>query len=290
VSTSSTATYNASNALAIYYTASPGSISLYIDNVSVTQQVSTATVNVNQIQVGGVADQGLTLLTLDTSAAPPTTNASDSALLGSMYFDTTAGELECYGSSGWGGCGASPNVSANLIPEYSGAVLDGTNWGSNDIGTLTSDLCSNTGSLTVNTGLCATSGQSYNYYAWTSPQATSQTYSIYVRYQLPATFKSFSASNYPQLTGYTTNTTNSGLGTNLPDGVQFSMYDQSGNECGGQVWTVTSSGTTWQSATMTSLSGCTFAASNTITFRIDMTSYNNSYAYASNLSFLTVGK
>ena len=36
----------------------------------------------------------------------------------------------------------SPNVGVNLIPEYAGAVLNGSIWPGNNVGTLTSDICS----------------------------------------------------------------------------------------------------------------------------------------------------
>ena len=51
-------------------------------------------------QIGGTAGSGLTLLTLDTAAAAH--HFYHPALLGSMYYDTTAGALQCYGSGGWG--------------------------------------------------------------------------------------------------------------------------------------------------------------------------------------------
>jgi hypothetical protein len=227
---------------------------------------------------------------------------------GSMYFDTTAQELECYGSSGWGACGAAPNVSVNLVPEYAGAVLDGSKWGSNDIGTLTSDICSNTtgSSLTINTAICSNTGDDYNYYGWTTPQANDQSYSLYVRYQLPATFKNFYANSGTgsiQLAARTTSLTSSG-GSGLADGVQYSMWyvNTSTNtltQCGSTT-TVLTSTNAWTSTTLggSGAQTCTVTGGTTggittntiLLFKIDMTANSNSTAYVSNLTFQTIGK
>ena len=108
-----------------------------------------------------------------------------------MYYDTTLGELQCYEADGWGACGASPDNIVTISPEYTNAVMHGTG-----VGTMTSDLCSDT--LNINDGssgqptICGTD-ETYNFYKWTSPQASTQTYSIYVTYQLPDTFKDFSS-------------------------------------------------------------------------------------------------
>jgi hypothetical protein len=304
VSTSNTPT--SANGFAIYQSSATSGQTLTIDNLSVTQQVASA-LNVSQVQIGGVSGQGLTLLTVDTSAAAPSGNTTiNPALYGSIYYDTTLNALECYGSGGWGECGASPNVGVNLIPEYSGAVLDGSIWNGNDIGTLTSDICSNTGgALSLNTTVCSNSGDDYNYYAWTSPQSVNQTYSIYDRYQLPATFKSFATNNTISLTGRTTSTTGTqATGNNLNDGIQYSMYyinSSTGKltQCGSTT-TINSSTNTWSTTALTVSGGdnaCLASnvaggiTSNTIlTFKIDVTANNNSNAYVSNLSFLTIGK
>src|SRR6185436_17062330 len=111
-----------------------------------------------------------TLLTLDSYAAAPATGTGaniNTSLLGSLYYDTTIGKIQCYEAKGCGSCGNSPNNSANLIAEYPGAVLNGTG-----IGTMTANLCANSGTLSggsaiqPDASLCG-SGELFNYYRWT---------------------------------------------------------------------------------------------------------------------------
>jgi len=306
--TSTSNTPTAANAFAVYSLTTGRTF--YVDNLSIVPQTTSTPLNVSQVQIGGTAGSGLTLLTLDTAAAPPTTSTTTSALLGSMYYDTTAGALQCYGSGGWGACGVSPNIGVNLIPEYAGAVLDGSkSVGGNNIGTMTSGLCS--GSIIVpgntnglNTSICPNASDDYNYYAWTSPQASSQTYSIYVRYQMPATFKTFANATTVMLTGRTTSTASNG-GSGIANGVQFSMYyidsvNGQIKQCGSSPTTVTTAVNTWNATSLnTNPQTCIYnssslpggiAANSIVVFKIDVTSSGKSTAYASNLSFLTIGK
>jgi hypothetical protein len=164
----------------------------------------------------------------------------------------------------------------NLIPEYTGAVLNGTG-----VGTMIADLCSGSSRLNINATVCG-STEDYNYYRWTSPQATNQTYSVYLRYQLPATFKNFADQNTITLTARTSSTSDGS--------VAFTMYKPDGTLCGTST-TVTSSANTWQTV---SLGGdettCSLAANNIVLFKIDVTARNNAFVYASNLSFLTKGQ
>jgi len=265
---------------------------LFVDNMSIVAQVTTATATTAQLRVGGSNGQGLTLLTVDSFAGRPTTSTTAvNSLLGSMYYDTTLGKMQCYESSGWGYCGASPDVAVNLVPEYNGAVLDGAAYGTNNIGSLTSDLCANTGAFTstnaINSSLCA-SGELYNYYTWTTIQPTSQSYSMFIRYQLPATYKSISSTSPVTLTARSTDVTTPGTGSALPNGVKFSMYDNTGAQCGSTQ--TLGSANAWTSLQITSLSGCTLAANTIVMFKIDVTATNGSSAYASNLSFLVKGQ
>jgi hypothetical protein len=287
--TSTSNTPTAANAFAVYSLTTGRTF--YVDNMSIVPQTTSTPLNVSQVQIGGTAGSGLTLLTLDTAAAPPTTSTTTSALLGSMYYDTTAGALQCYGSGGWGACGVSPNVGVNLIPEYAGAVLNGSIWPGNNVGTLTSDICSY--SLNINRVapaevVCSGTTDDYNYYRWTSPQANSQTYGIFVRSQLPATFKTFGSDI--SLKGRTTSTA-SNAGSGVANGVRFSMFRANGTQCGATT-TVTTATNTWATGSilMSTANACGFTAGEVVTFRIDVTSSNKSIAYASNLSFLTIGK
>ncbi len=254
----------------------------WIDNLSVT--ILSATSSPPNVQIGGGLYGGApTLFTLDSSATNPVSNGN-TALLGSMYYNTTSGRIQCYEAKGWGTCGASPDNYVNLVPEFAGAVLDGTG-----IGTLTSDFCANqTGVLAVNSTLCGT-GQALNFYKWTSPQATQQTYSIYVTYQLPAAFKQFQSDNTVQLTARTDSTTN-GI-------VTYQMYRSEGGaltSCGTET-TVTSSANTWQTVgvngnELTSCGFSTTSANNFAIFQINVKAKSNANVYVGTLSFTTNGQ
>jgi hypothetical protein len=251
-----------------------------IDNVSVVNQNSTGTSNVGGLKVGGAVSQGLTLFTLDTYAANPFTGANTS-LAGSMYFDTTSNKIQCYDGASWGACGAAPNGIVTLTPEYAGAVLNGTG-----IGTMTSDFCANSGALTVGT-LCNTN-DARNFYKWTSPQGTAQTYNVYVTYKLPPTFKQF-VSGTTTMTGLVDNTTNAAL--------RYAVFKSTGSaitSCSALSTVVgagTGSANTWTTGTAGVLGGttdpatCGFAAGNNVIFQIQVSANSNANAYAENLNF-----
>jgi hypothetical protein len=152
-----------------------------------------------------------------------------------------------------------------------------------DIGTITSDLCSDT--LNINDGsasqptICGTN-ETYNFYKWTTSESTDQTRSIFVTYQLPATFKSF-VSGSTSLMGRTDSTNAD---------VSYQIYRDNGSgltSCG----TVSvSSGTqsTWQTGAAiggADPSTCGFTAGDSILFRINLTSKSDANAYVSNLGF-----
>jgi hypothetical protein len=246
----------------------------YVDTFSMTL-ASPTTPNV---QIGGGSNGGpVSLLTLDRAASAPIASNND-AFLGSMYYDTTLGKLQCYEADGWGACGSSPDVVVTISPEYTNAVMHGTG-----VGTMTSDICSD--SLDINDVqnppvICNTN-ETYNFYKWTSPQANDQTYSIYVSYQLPDTFKQF-ASGQTSVTGRTDSTNAT---------VQYSIYrsDASGlTACGGTKAVSTGASTAWnkvQADGAIDPSTCGFAAGSSILFKIDMKAKQNASAYVSNLNF-----
>ncbi|HSW98756.1 MAG TPA: hypothetical protein VLF71_02880 [Candidatus Saccharimonadales bacterium] len=255
-----------------------------IDNVSVVQQNSSGATNVGDLKVGGAVSQGLTLFTLDTYSATPF-SGSNASLAGSMYFDTSQGKIQCYDGSNWGACGAAPNTIVTLTPEYAGAVLDSAGVSTN-IGTMTSDFCANSAALTVGT-LCS-SGDARNFYKWTSPQGSLQSYSIFVTYKLPATFKSFVASS-TSLTGLVDNTTNAS--------VKYAIFKSTGSavtSCSATATVVgagTGSANTWTTGVAGTLSGstdpstCGFVAGNNIIFQITVQADNNASSYPENLNF-----
>ncbi len=264
----------------LYFTQASGSArTFYVDTVSMTLN-SNSTPNV---QIGGGINGGpTTLFTLDRGASAPVA-ANNDALLGSMYYDTTLGKLQCYEADGWGACGSSPDSIVTISPEFTNAVLHGTG-----VGTMTSDICSAT--LAINDGsngqptICG-SGETYNYYKWTSPQASAQTYSIYVTYQLPSNFKGFN-SGQTSLMGRTDNGSNGGSAT-----VQYQIYRNTGSglsACGLMTTVSTGTVTSWQTKTATGAadpSTCNFVPGNSVVFKIDVITSKNANAYVGNLNF-----
>jgi hypothetical protein len=239
----------------------------------------------NNVQVGGGIYGGApTLFTLDRSSGPPVANGN-TTYYGSMYYDTVTGRIQCYESDGWGACGSAPDNIITLTPEYTGAVLGdagnvaGAGATPAGVGTMTAEFCANqTGVLVVGT-LCG-SGISRNFYKWTSPQATTQTYSIYVSYKLPSTFKSFADANTMKLTAYTDSLTN---GT-----VDYQVFRSTGSavsSCGSST-TVTTSGSTWQQVSFGGdETACGFAGGEYIIFKINVNARSGANVYVENLDF-----
>ena len=238
--------------------------------------VNTDTANgATNVQVGDGNSSGTpTLLTLDKASSAPTVQ---SALLGSMYYDTTLGKVQCYEADGWGACGAAPDTFVTISPEYTNAVMNGT-----DIGTITSDLCSDTLNIndaTSGQNICGTN-ETYNFYRWTSAETTDQTRGIFVTYQLPSNFKGFVAGS-TSLMGKTNSSDSS---------VSYQIYRDHGSgltSCG-TVSVSTGTQSTWQKAAASGGSDpstCGFVAGDSILFRINLTAKNNAQAYVSNLGF-----
>lgn len=269
-------------------TAAASGRTFFIDTFSMNLSSSA----VPNVQIGGgLAGSPLTLFTVDRGASAPIA-ANNDALLGSMYYDTTLGKLQCYESDGWGACGSSPDNVITISPEYTNAVLHGTG-----VGTMTSDLCSDT--LNINDGtssqptICGTN-ETYNFYKWTSPQASAQTYSIYVTYQLPSTFKAF-ASGETSLMARTDNGPTTGTGT-----VQYSIFrNTSGStlaQCGSAITVSTGTSSSWSVGATTGSNGasdpsaCGFNAGDSIVFKIDTIANQNANAYVGNLNFIFTNK
>ena len=245
-----------------------------------TFSMTLATGSTPNVQIGGGVNGGpTTLFTLDKGASAPVSGDNE-ALLGSMYYDTSLGKLQCFEADGWGACGSSPDTVVTISPEYTNAVLHGTG-----VGTMASDLCSDT--LNINDGssgqpsICGTN-ETYNFYKWTSPQASAQTYSIYVTYQLPSNFNSF-ASGKTSIMGRTDSTNST---------VDYQVYRNdpaSGmTACGSPVAVSTGIAAAWQTGTANGLadpSTCAFTPGSSIVFKINVTASQNASAYVGNLNF-----
>lgn len=232
--------------------------------------------NSSNATIGNNSDSSTSLLTLDKGVSAP--SLSDPALLGSMYYDTTLGEVQCFEESGWGNCGASPDSFITLSPEYSNAVMNGA-----DIGTISSDLCSDTLNINdANNGeeICGTN-ETYNFYKWTSSESSTQTRSIYVTYQLPTNFKEFVAGS-TSLKGRTSSSDAS---------VSYQVYRDSDTgleSCSVEIPVSTGAQTSWQQALADNTDDpatCGFVAGDSILFRINLSAHNNGDAYVSNLNF-----
>jgi hypothetical protein len=239
---------------------------------------NTTTGGAANVQIGARTGSGTTLLTLDkVSSAPSITDSA--AFVGSMYYDTTIGKVQCYEADGWGACGSAPDNFVKINPEYANAVMNGT-----DIGTISSDLCSD--ALNINdsgagTTVCGTN-ETYNFYKWTSGEGSTQTRSIYVNYQLPSTFKAFIAGS-TSLKGRTDSSNSS---------VTYQVYkDHPGSalaSCGSAVSVSTGSQSTWQTGTASGSadpSNCSFVAGDSILIRINLSAHSNANAYTSTLGF-----
>ncbi len=268
-----------SQQLRITQTAGAATI-FYVDALTMTLSNN----NASNVQIGGANKGGpTTLLTLDRASTAPIA-ANNDAYLGSMYYDTTTGRIQCYEADGWGACGSAPDNIVNLNPEYAGAVLNGTG-----VGTMTTDFCGNGGGLTVNVALCA-SGEARNYYKWTSPQATQQTYSIYVTYQLPATFKAFASDATVNLTGRVDDNANAA--------VTYQMFSSNGatiTACGTETDVIGGVGNnnTWMTTPINgneATGACGFTPGGFVIFKINLKANSGKNAYAGTLSFTTTGK
>lgn len=246
-----------------------------VDSLRVAPAPSTTA----NVQVGSQANKDdATLFTLDRAAKAPS-SANQDALLGSMYYDTTLGKVQCYEASGWGSCGSSPDNFVTISPEYTNAVMHGSG-----TGTLSTDFCSD--SLNINDGsasqptICGTN-ETYNLYKWTTQDNTDQTRSIFVTYQLPTTFKKF-VSGSTSLMGRTDSTNAN---------VTYQVYRNNSNgltACGDSVPVSTGSQSTWQKATAGGAadpSNCKFEAGDSIVIRINLTAKSDAKAYVSNLGF-----
>ena len=243
--------------------------------------ITSATIEgVQNVQVGdGVASGSPTLLTVDKAATAPT--ITDEALLGSMYYDTTKGELQCYEAEGWGSCSSSPDTFVSLSPEYSNAVINGTAEGE-----MTSDFCSST--LVINfrshggEGVCAMD-ETFNYYKWTSNELEEQTKSIFVTYKLPSNFKEFVAGS----------TSLYGLTDSSDANVKLQVYKKNSTTsalvtCAPETSIATGDLSEWHKETLTGISDpsdCEFSAGDSIIFKVNLSAAGGASAYASTLDF-----
>lgn len=167
---------------------------------------------------------------------------------------------------------ARPTRTVTLNPEFQGATFQGD--GSNNTGSLSSDFCSSSTQLSINTSICATSGDEHNYYAWTTTQGSAQDYDLYVVYQMPSDYDSSSM----------TNLIHAAEGTTSSEASTLTMY-KSGTQCSTSGDVVTSANT-WQAGTVGSpLGSCTIAANDKIVFKIHVSATQNQTVRAGEITF-----
>ena len=200
---------------------------------------------------------------------------------GSMYYDDALDKIRCYQKGSWGDCTAAPDAFITITPEYSGAVMNGT-----DIGTISSDLCSdvlniNDGSNKNQAAICG-EDETYNYYKWTSSEKENQTRSIYLTYKLPSNFKEF----VPGTTSLTTRTDSDKAG------VTYHLYRSRKAEnlvaCG-DATTLADTLNSWHELKVKDKAdpaNCDFKPGDSILIRIDMTAKQDASAFVSNIDFI----
>jgi len=171
---------------------------------------------------------------------------------------------------------ARKNRSVTLIPEFPGAVLTGD--GANNVGTMTSDFCSNgnTNPPDINTGVCATSGDLHNYYSWTA-DATND-YDIWINWQVPSNFDAFASSTAIRFEGWRTSTS---------DSVTLTVYDDANNICGSAT-AISGTVAQWNStdyADPTTCDDSNIVAGDIITFRFQLSvGVNSEFARAGEIT------
>lgn len=172
---------------------------------------------------------------------------------------------------------ARQNRRVTFEPEYPGAVLTGD--GSNNTGTMTTDFCSGSSRLSINTGVCGSTDE-FNYYSWIGSGGTND-YDVYVRWQVPSDFSAFKDANAINLRGWRSTST---------EKVELAMFQQNGTQCGSTT-EVNSSNTTWQTTNMTGdETGCSVSADDVITFRVRLTAGSGGYARGGGLEINYLSK
>lgn len=225
------------------------------------------------------ADTSNTVVKVGTTAAGTLANvrllSTDAEFTGTVRVGTSTNGIDMSGANGLVLSGtARPTRTVTLVPEYPGAVL--TPDGANNTGTMTSDFCSHSALLNINSTACGTTNDEHNYYAWTTTQGSAQDYDIYVRYRMPADYDTGSMANM-RIWGWGTTSAN--------EIVSLALYKGSGTACSTITNAITGN-TTWNEATSASpLGACSIAAGDLVTFKVKLTAGTNNTARAGEIRF-----
>lgn len=207
---------------------------------------ATATDTINGIVINSGAVSGVTTLGASSTVTIGT---------GGNTYTFNPGAAPSYAGT------ARPDRREELVPEFAGAVLSGSG-----TGTMTSDFCAasaGVGGLTAtNTTVCNNSGNTHNYYNWTTAQGTAQTYSIYLKWRVPDNFAAWDTSNSIQAYAKRSDATNGHVNIKVYDTVN-ALNNAGGTEVAGAANTWVQNGI--------NISGGTWAAGSYITIQVDVT-------------------
>lgn len=215
------------------------------------------------------ADTSATIVKVGTTSAATLANVrlltTSAEFTGTVRIGTATDGVDISAANGIVLSGTARRTkTATLTPEYLGATFQGD--GSTNIGSLTSDFCSNTASLAVNTSACPTSGDAHNYYQWIGEDSGTQDYDIYIRYRMPSDYDTGSMTNLSQYNYKST----SGFGY-----AELYMYDSAGVNCSSL--TASTAGVWTQATSATPIGSCTgIVANGYITFKVKLYSTNSS--------------
>ncbi len=174
--------------------------------------------------------------------------------------------------------------TVTLVPEYAGATFQGD--GTNNNGSLSSDFCSSASALNINTDACAVDGLNFNYYKWTTTQATLQDYDIYVKYQLPSDYDTGS------MTNLVLDAQSSTYGTGQK--VDLSMYNEGGVLCSsidGSFVDASSPEFTFATVANPLGTNCASTPANAfVIFKIKLSAINNESVRVADIKFTYRGK
>ena len=261
----------------------------YIQNQSSSQQAASsywisgtarADVAVITPAIRPVAD-GTTAFTIQNAAGSSTLLTADTSGMQIIIGSTTNGVTFSANGVVYSGT-ARPANQITLAAEYPGATFTGDS--TSNVGTLSSDFCSGSSRLNINpmasgtpsTNPCAATN-TYNYYQWTTSQATAQDYDIYARYQIPSDYDTGSMANL-SITGWGT--------TTASEQVTVALYsDASGTACSTSANAVSSAGVWAQTSVASPLGACTIAAGDTVTFKVHLQAGQGNYARSGPISF-----
>jgi len=153
--------------------------------------------------------------------------------------------------------------TVTLSPEFAGAVLTGD--GANNVGTMTSDFCSDT--LAINATAASTTAASpcdtalseeHNYYTWTAD--ASNDYDIWVRWQVPSDFSAFNGASAITYYGWRSSTS---------DDVIMTLYDNADAICNASSGLAEEAA--WAQVTYSDPTGCSnISAGDIVTFRLTL--------------------